>query len=282
MGTNESPALQFTLASIPPQPTPAPTVVSSGTTTEAIQVTFTNTNSDTGGSAITLYELQMDDGLSGDFTTIYTSSHQTNYQVTSGITRGRYYRFRYRVENVIGLSEYSEVSYIQATTVPQSTTPPEFVSATSSTIELSIIKSVDSRGVDVDSHELSMSVGDDMSADFTVVPGYNGNDATYTVVSSDGLGSAGALHRFRVRVKNTDDAYSDYSDVLVVALGSVPAAPSAPTKDISSSGDGEIAVTWTALTGETLDVYGYRLYSDLGVEGGYSMIFDGVNQPEVL
>ena len=36
MGSTESPALQFVLAAIPPKPTPAPAVVSSGTSTDAI------------------------------------------------------------------------------------------------------------------------------------------------------------------------------------------------------------------------------------------------------
>lgn len=73
---------------------------------------FTSTNADTGGSDITLYELQMDDGDSGEFTTIFTSAHETTYLVTENIERGNYYRFRYRVMNVIGYSSYSEVAYI--------------------------------------------------------------------------------------------------------------------------------------------------------------------------
>jgi hypothetical protein len=54
----------------------------------------------------------MDDGDSGEFTTIFTSAHETAYLVTENIERGNYYRFRYRVMNVIGYSSYSEVAYI--------------------------------------------------------------------------------------------------------------------------------------------------------------------------
>lgn len=82
MGSITSPALQFVLAGIPPKPTPAPSVDAAGTTVSAIKVLFENTNPDTGGSPVLLYELQMDDGLygplddriSGEFTTIFTSA----------------------------------------------------------------------------------------------------------------------------------------------------------------------------------------------------------------
>jgi hypothetical protein len=75
-------------------------------------IDFGNANTDVGGSDVTLYELQMDDGDSGNFTTIFSSDHETTFMVNEGIERGRYYRFRYRVMNVIGYSEYSDVAYI--------------------------------------------------------------------------------------------------------------------------------------------------------------------------
>ena len=74
MGSISSPALQFVLAGIPPKPTPAPSVDPSGTTVSAIKVNFANTNTNTGGSPVLLYELQMDDGESGEFATIFTSA----------------------------------------------------------------------------------------------------------------------------------------------------------------------------------------------------------------
>jgi hypothetical protein len=87
-------------------------------------VDFTNTNADLGGSDVLLYELQMDDGDSGEFSTIFSSDHETRLLVTEGIERGRYYRFRYRVRNVVGYSAYSEVAYIQAVDVPATPARP--------------------------------------------------------------------------------------------------------------------------------------------------------------
>jgi len=64
-----------------------------------------------------------------------------------------------------------------------------------------------------------------------------------------------------------------------VHLGSVPTAPSAPTKVIADSGAGEIAVRWDPLVGETLPLLGYRLYSDFGLDHDFTLVFDGLNKP---
>ena len=74
MGSVQSPALQFVLASVPAKPTPPPAVDMTGTTTSAIKVNFANANADTGGSAILGYELEMDDGNQGVFRNIFNSS----------------------------------------------------------------------------------------------------------------------------------------------------------------------------------------------------------------
>lgn len=154
MGSISSPALQFVLASIPPKPTPAPSVDPAGTTVSSIKVNFANTNTDTGGAPVLLYELQMDDGLSGEFSTIFKSAQQTFFTVNDTIIRGHYYRFRYRVSNIIGTSPWSDVTYIQATEAPAKPEAPDFISATATSITVQIIESVDSRGADIQSYEL--------------------------------------------------------------------------------------------------------------------------------
>lgn len=281
MGSVQSPALQFVLASIPGTPTPIPSAVLGQTSTSAIMVDFTNTNADVGGSAIILYELQMDDGDSGEFRTIFSSDHETRLLVTQGIERGRYYRFRYRVKNVVGYSSYSEVAYIQAVDVPATPARPKFLSATDTSITVSVIESVDSKGVDVTSYAIYLDAGNDMTSAFTELTDYDGVAASYTVDADDGLGAPGTLYRIKVLAKNEWDIASGFSEELVVALGSVPAAPGAPVKVISGSAANEIAVDWVENSPETLPIYGYRLYSDLGVDDEFSLIFDGINQPTV-
>ncbi len=280
MGPVQSPSLQFVLASIPDKPMPAPARDPAGTSTSAIKVMFADSNSGDGGSPIILYELQMDDGASGEFRTIYTSLHETAYSATQGIVRGRYYRFRYRVQNLIGYSEYSDVAYIQAVAAPSTPPPPKFLQATAASITISLTGSADSNGVDVQSYEIWMDPGDDMTSSFQQVTQYGGTATTYTLGLADGLGAPGTLYRLKVRAKNEDDVVSEFSDVLVVALGSVPGAPSTPVKNIAASGAGEIAVLWDPPAGDTLPILGYRLYSDQGLDSSFSLVFDGRNRPE--
>jgi len=83
------------------------------------------------------------------------------------------------------------------------------------------------------------------------------------------------MYRIKTRAENLNGLHSEYSDALVVALGSVPAPPSKPVKVVEASGPEQIAVRWNPLSGETLPVYGYRLYSDLGTDDEYQLVFDG-------
>ena len=117
-------------------------------------------------------------------------------------------------------------------------------------------------------YEIHIDEGDDMTSDFHQLTGagsYDGTATQYTITKAvDSLGDPGIMYRIKVRAKNVDDVHSEYSDALVVALGSVPAAPSKPVKVVNASGPEQIAVRWDQLTGGTLPVYGYQLYSDLG------------------
>jgi hypothetical protein len=165
--------------------------------------------------------------------------------------------------------------------IPATPARPLFVSASDTTITVSIIESIDSNGVDVVSYEIWMDAGDDMSSAFSEITDYDGLSATYTIDTDDGLGAPGTLYRIKVLAKNEWDVVSEFSEDLVVALGSVPASPSTPLKVIEASGANEIAVDWDENTGDTLPVYGYRLYSDIGLDDEYFLLFDGLNQPTV-
>ena len=72
---------------------------------------------DNGGSTILQFELQMDDGLQGDFKTIYegTERHQV---IHKGIEEGRRYRLKYRVLNTQGWSAFSDKTFVLAASKP--------------------------------------------------------------------------------------------------------------------------------------------------------------------
>jgi len=145
-GTLLSPALQFVLADVPGKPTPAPLVDITNTTTTQIKVSFVNSNSDNGGSPLIASELQMDDGLSGEFQVIFSTSEVTTFVVTEGIVRGRNYRFQYRVRNVNGWSPFSEIGYITAFSIPNTPPAPLYLSATATTVTFKLYKTDDDNG----------------------------------------------------------------------------------------------------------------------------------------
>lgn len=82
----------------------------------------------------------MDDGQQGDFVSILNTTHLTQLTITD-VERGNYYRFRYRVANVNGFSDWSEVAYLTPTSAPEAPAAPVFTSATSTTVTLTFTES---------------------------------------------------------------------------------------------------------------------------------------------
>ena len=82
----------------------------------------------------------MDDGRLGEFYTVQVSSSLTQY-IATGADKGYTYRFRYRVSNINGYSQFSEVSYIMPFSVPDAPARPVFVSATEEQVTLTLFES---------------------------------------------------------------------------------------------------------------------------------------------
>ena len=73
------------------------------------------------GSPLISYELQMDDGLGGDFVSLTGFSPYSmirHFTVSENVVKGRDHRFRYRVRNAVGWGEFSEESFVLAAVVP--------------------------------------------------------------------------------------------------------------------------------------------------------------------
>lgn len=71
----------------------------------------------------------MDNGKGGDFVSLIggegkDNSLETSFTVEYGIIGGNIYRFRFRSRNVNGWSEFSEIMYIRAATVPERPAAP--------------------------------------------------------------------------------------------------------------------------------------------------------------
>lgn len=120
------------LAQLPPAaPTTAPTR-GAGTSDGQLDVgwAFLTLDSETGGSAVVSYALDVDDGAGGSFNEIVGGSPTTNPYtlnskiVTTAIASGATYRARYRAYNVHGWGAYSPIGTIAAATTPAATPEP--------------------------------------------------------------------------------------------------------------------------------------------------------------
>jgi hypothetical protein len=137
--------------------------------------------------------------------------------VRDGISRGKTYRFRYRVSNINGWSLWSDVAYISAFSIPSAPPAPLFKEATSTTVTLTLLDSDDDNGVPISEYELWLDAGNNLLSTFHLVPGYDGVSSEYELLSTDGLSTAGTKFRAKYRAKNIDGQYSDYSNELLFA-----------------------------------------------------------------
>ena len=120
VGSVSSSLTSIILAAVPDMPSSPPVSDPAYTNSQQIKVVITAPASD-GGSPIRSYDIQMDDGRGGNFFSLVgeTSDYlRLWYTVTSNITKGTLYRFRYRARNDIGWGPYSNYGFILAATVP--------------------------------------------------------------------------------------------------------------------------------------------------------------------
>ena len=93
---------------------------------------------DNAGSTLIAYELQADNGLQGAFTEVYRGLNRT---VALQTVVGRTYRFRHRVMNSVGWSEFSQTKYILAADAPSKPcSKPLLVSVDSNSITINLLE----------------------------------------------------------------------------------------------------------------------------------------------
>ncbi len=225
----------------------------------------------------------MDDGKGGQFIPVYgltVDSLSTSYTQTSNVQRGNLYRARYRVKNVIGWTDYSPIGYILAAVKPSQPPQPTVVSASSSSIVMTIMPSEDNGGSPIDKYELHRDDGN--QGTYNKV--YEGMSSIVTLDTTTDPGlSLGKVYRFIVRSHNVK-GYSEYSPVVSAAFADLPAKPAAPTKITYLSTKTSIAVEWVLNTDVQLPggaVTGYKLLIDDGLNGDFREVFYGKNVPSM-
>ena len=120
------------LASEPLKPTDIPIYDPEITNDHRIKVTFATPVPDNGGSPIISYDLAMDDGRTGNFTSLVgfkSNSLLTEFTIDDAelIIKGRQHRFKYRAKNIVGWGAYSENAFILAARVPDRADRPYFL-----------------------------------------------------------------------------------------------------------------------------------------------------------
>lgn len=140
-------------------------------------------NSQTGGSPITGYSIEVDDGNGGSFRILQglnVSTLSTEYLLREPEMRGKVYRARYRAQNARGWSPYSPTTQFRAAQPPGAPlVAPKLVSATSTEMTLELVRSEENGGSPIIRHELWIDDGN--LGSFSKVASYDGSSLTFTI-----------------------------------------------------------------------------------------------------
>jgi hypothetical protein len=131
-------------------------------------------------------------------------STRTQYEVNvNDDLKGLQFKFKYRVANINGWSDFSDEGYIFAFSSPERPPAPRFVSADSTSVTLGFLPSRNDFGVRVVGYELYIDQGDDTLSQFRKLNSYSVFKKLHTLtVLDDGLGSPKTLYRVKIRAVN--------------------------------------------------------------------------------
>lgn len=254
----ETDDVSIVLAAVPDTPTTAPTQVYSETSSSQIKITYTALLvAENGGSDILGYDLWRDDGQNGDFTSLYSTNNvlATSF-IDYNVDKGYTYRYQYRARNINGYSDFSPIGYLICADVPSKPAAPTLTSVDSTTIDLVLYSPLDTGGAELESYELERD-GGSLNTAFISVASYTSPSLTSSITTSapDSL-TTSDIYSFRFRAKNAI-GYSEYSEILRVALGDQVLAPTNLAKDLDNTGANYIGITWDAVPDADLPTLGY-------------------------
>lgn len=238
-------------ASVPSTPLIFTTVHQSTTS-----ITISWTEPDNGGTAITDYEVDWDQGSNVNaWTALVTTTSGTTQHIVSGLTdAGATYSFKVRAINAIGESSDSLAYSVIAATTPDP--PNTFVRDNAQTTKTQVAFNWQAPPSDGGSPVIDYTIEFD-----------NGLTSPY-ILAADGVAntnhietglSVGNKYTFKVKARNAV-GFSDWSDYFEIFAATVPAAVAAPTAQLS--GDEEsVVIDWNAPGDDGgMQVQGYRLY----------------------
>lgn len=92
---------------------------------------------------------------------------------------------------------------------------------------------------------------------------------------------SGLKYRFIFRSEN-EMGFSDFSDSVRIGLGPLPSQPAPPTRSSTGNSPTSVGVSWTALTGQILDVIEYVLYMDDGNGVIFNEVYRGFRTSTII
>ena len=248
------------------------------------------TGDDTGGTPIVGYDLQIDDGNSGDWSYVIGGDRSQNTLQRSivlspeshGIESGLNYRIRFRAINAVGEGEWSDISVVRAVRLPQGPPSPVVSSFDNTQIVLSLGLTPDDGNSQNLVYKLYSNEGQDGSA-FHELTAYDGSALTFTINVGDAIGASGlsfaapkSYHFKYTAVNEVGESSSVYpTPVTKVALARVPDTPTQPVIDMVASNQNLHVLTWDAPgTTDGLAVDRYLIYSNLGISGQSHLLYN--------
>ena len=204
----------------------------------------------------------------------------------SGIRIGVVYRFRYRVQNAVGWSGYSPITFIAASTIPGRPPIPALGGTTTTTVTLNLSPSTDDGGSPILNYEIWTDGGGGLNTapSYTnKLTGYDGTSASYTTPA--GALTAGAVYRFVYAAVNANGK-SAFSEPFVAGVGAPATLASAPVRVSSfyrfhvANNTIDMLISWAGIAiTHDLPVLGYQLLVDDGLGGNFAVKFDSGNNP---
>jgi len=280
VGYTESAIVEYVLAGVPSKPAAA-TQDYAGSSTTSVKLTIADIigDSNTGGSKITSMEIERSPNGLTTYTKIISVPMLLLTYTDTGLTKGTQYKYRYRVANVNGWSDFSDDLIATAGGAPGK---PQVITQnglTANTVSLVVNGPTDNGGLIVSQIDLEMGAGTNNPT--FAVKKTSASDATYTLGSSDGL-TAGQIYSFRSRAKNSA-GYGPYSDIFVVGVGVLPTTPTGLQTDVTKNTANSIYAKWNLVTvgaGE-LPIMGYRVNIKLSsaADTAYNVAYDGISNP---
>jgi hypothetical protein len=270
-GVVYSESVSFVLASTPTAPSHAPKSDLLVSSAQQLKIDYQNL-ADNGGSVLLAFQLEIDDGLGGPFEPIYTGLALSFIQTP--VMRSLQYRVRYMAMNVNGWSDYSPVGYMLAAQVPSKPDQVEFLTATAFAIQVNVPRIVDNGGAIVQRYELWIDDGN--KGVYSEVTSYD-QSTTFEIDSAlETQLVSGLIYRIKFRGVNVIGS-GEFSEVIEVAMVSLPQVPDSPTKVLQLSSATSITVRWDAPFVAVTELLGgrilfYQLFVDDGMFGDYQMI----------